>query len=303
MFQLPVVLLLLMTIIGTAATNGLNGVYSRQFPTHSVNIWRNVFLQNSACTVTVVIIYTVSNVSFRFSVFSALLGMLFSALIMLVLIFTLKAQSQGSFAYTTIIISLSAIIPSLSGALFFKEKISFYQIVGIVMMIVCIVLSPNKTHGSEKPFNVKWLIYCMLAFFATGFIGVTQKIHQNSAVHKDEMPIFLLTAFLVGMVVSGIIYIINARHTARAKSVPVSKSAFILPIVSGVCLSIPHTVNLFLSGVLPSILFFPTANLCPMILNMLTSVFLFKEKLSFKQWLGILFGILSTVFVSGIFGG
>ncbi len=302
MFQLPTILLLLMTIISTAATNGLNGVYSRRFPTHSVNIWRNVFLQNLACTVTVVIIYTVSDIPFRFSAFSALLGMLFSALIMLVLIFTLKAQSQGTFAYTTIIISLSAIIPSLSGALFFKEKISFYQIIGVVMMIVCIVLSPNKTQGSQKPFNVKWLIYCMLAFFATGFIGVTQKIHQNSAAHKDEMPVFLLTAFLVGTVISSIIYIVNARHNERTESAPVSKSAFFLPIISGACLSIPHSVNLFLSGVLPSILFFPTANLCPMILNMLTSVLLFKEKLSFKQWIGILFGILSTVFVSGILG-
>ncbi len=303
MFQLPTILLLLMTIISTAATNGLNGVYSRRFPTHSVNIWRNVFLQNLACTVTVVIIYTASNTSFRFSLFSALLGTLFSALIMLVLIFTLKAQSQGTFAYTTIIISLSAIIPSLSGALFFKEKISFYQIIGVVMMIVCIVLSPNRTQGSQKPFNVKWLIYCMLAFFATGFIGITQKIHQNSATHRDEMPVFLLTAFSVGTVVSCIIYIINARHTKRAMSVSFSRSAFILPIISGACLSIPHTVNLFLSGILPSILFFPTANLCPMILNMLTSVLLFREKLSFKQWIGISFGILSTVFVSGIFGG
>ena len=60
--------------------------------------------------------------------------------------------------------------------------------------------------------------------------------------------------------------------------------------------------NVKIIGEKSSILFFSTANLCPMILNMLTSVLLFKEKLSFKQWIGISFGILSTVFVSGILG-
>ncbi len=304
MFELPVFVLLIISIIGYTATTGLNGVYSRRFPTIAVNIWRNSFLQNLACTATLILIYAVSDTTFKVSAFSALLGMLYSSVIILALLFTLKAQSQGAFAYTTVIVALSAVIPSISGALFFNEKITFYQIIGILMMIVCIILSPEKSKKSENSLNVKWLLYSFLAFCATGFIGLIQKIHQSSAVHKDEMPIFLLVAFVTGSIVSGIVVaIITPRYKKDVSSAPLPKSAFVLPIVSGCCLALPHTVNLFLSGVLPSILFFPTVNLCPMMLNMLTSVFLFREKLSLRQWIGIFFGILSTVFVSGVLGG
>jgi multidrug transporter EmrE-like cation transporter len=54
-------------------------------------------------------------------------------------------------------------------------------------------------------------------------------------------------------------------------------------------------INLKLSGLLPSQLFFPLINGSAIILSSLSSVFIFKESLSKKQVVGLVGGILSLI--------
>ena len=141
-----------------------------------------------------------------------------------------------------------------------------------------------------------------MAFVFSGAVGVVQKIHQNNAAHKAEMPALLLTCFFVSFVLSGIKLIIERGRTKKSgeRLNKLTPAVVLFPAAAGLCFAFPHTINLFLSGRLASVVFFPTINLCPMLLTMLYAVFGFKERLTAKQWAGIAVGILSTVFVSGI---
>ena len=56
-------------------------------------------------------------------------------------------------------------------------------------------------------------------------------------------------------------------------------------------MGVVNTVNLFLVGVMPSIIFFPIANGGLLIMTMLAAVIFFKERLRLVQWLGILLGL------------
>ena len=250
----------------------------------------------------ILLIYLFSGTEFSFSVFSVLLGAALAVANILSLEGILKAQACGSFAYTTVIVALSAIIPSMSGPVLFGEKVTFSQFAGIALMVICILLSPAKDEGDKRLFSLKWLLFCAVAFVFSGAVGVVQKIHQNNAVHKAEMPALLLTCFFVSFALSGI-RLITERGRIKKSGESLNKltlAVLLFPAVSGLCFAFPHTINLFLSGRLASVVFFPTINLCPMLLTMLYAVFGFKERLTAKQWAGIAVGILSTVFVSGI---
>ena len=72
-------------------------------------------------------------------------------------------------------------------------------------------------------------------------------------------------------------------------------------LVSGVCVAINNKFNLYLSGVMDSAVFFPIVNGGGLVLTTLVAVLLFKEKLSKKQWIGIVLGILSVVFLCNPF--
>ena len=302
MFSLPIPLLIILSVIASALIGILRGKYAKSYPMSGVYLWRFNFYQNIFCFLSILLIYLFSGTEFSFSVFSVLLGAALAVANILSLEGLLQAQACGSFAYTSVIVALSAIIPSMSGPVLFGEKVTVSQFAGIGLMIICIILSPGNDGGERRAVNLKWLLFCTVAFVFSGAVGVVQKIHQNNAAHKAEMPALLLTCFFVSFALSGI-RLITERGRMKKSGENLNKltlAVLLFPAVSGLCFAFPHTINLFLSGRLASVVFFPTINLCPMLLTMLYAVFGFKERLTAKQWAGIAVGILSTVFVSGI---
>lgn len=302
MFSLPIPLLIILSVIASALIGILRGKYAKSYPMSGVYLWRFNFYQNIFCFLSILLIYLFSGTEFSFSVFSVLLGAALAVANILSLEGLLQAQACGSFAYTSVIVALSAIIPSMSGPVLFGEKVTVSQFAGIGLMIICIILSPGNDGVERRAVNLKWLLFCTVAFVFSGAVGVVQKIHQNNAAHKAEMPALLLTCFFVSFALSGI-RLITERGRMKKSGESLNKltlAVLLFPAVSGLCFAFPHTINLFLSGRLASVVFFPTINLCPMLLTMLYAVFGFKERLTAKQWAGIAVGILSTVFVSGI---
>ena len=302
MFSLPIPLLIILSVIASALIGILRGKYAKSYPMSGVYLWRFNFYQNIFCFLSILLIYLFSGTEFSFSVFSVLLGAALAVANILSLEGLLQAQACGSFAYTSVIVALSAIIPSMSGPVLFGEKVTVSQFAGIGLMIICIILSPGNDGGERRAVNLKWMLFCTVAFVFSGAVGVVQKIHQNNAAHKAEMPALLLTCFFVSFALSGI-RLITERRRMKKSGESLNKltlAVLLFPAVSGLCFAFPHTINLFLSGRLASVVFFPTINLCPMLLTMLYAVFGFKERLTAKQWAGIAVGILSTVFVSGI---
>ena len=302
MFSLPIPLLIILSVIASALIGILRGKYAKSYPMSGVYLWRFNFYQNIFCFLSILLIYLFSGTKFSFSVFSVLLGAALAVANILSLEGLLQAQACGSFAYTSVIVALSAIIPSMSGPMLFGEKVTVSQFAGIGLMIICIILSPGNDGGERRAVNLKWLLFCTVAFVLSGAVGGVQKIHQNNAAHKAEMPALLLTCFFVSFALSGI-RLITERGRMKKSGESLNKltlAVLLFPAVSGLCFAFPHTINLFLSGRLASVVFFPTINLCPMLLTMLYAVFGFKERLTAKQWAGIAVGILSTVFVSGI---
>ncbi len=302
MFSLPIPLLIVLSVIASALIGILRGKYAKSYPMSGVYLWRFNFYQNIFCFLSILLIYLFSGTEFSFSVFSVLLGAALAVANILSLEGLLQAQACGSFAYTSVIVALSAIIPSMSGPVLFGEKVTVSQFAGIGLMIICIILSPGNDGDERRAVNLKWLLFCTVAFVFSGAVGVVQKIHQNNAAHKAEMPALLLTCFFASFLLSGIKLIIErGRMKKSGESLnKLTLAVLLFPAVSGLCFAFPHTINLFLSGRLASVVFFPTINLCPMLLTMLYAVFGFKERLTAKQWAGIAVGILSTVFVSGI---
>jgi multidrug transporter EmrE-like cation transporter len=66
-------------------------------------------------------------------------------------------------------------------------------------------------------------------------------------------------------------------------------------IAGGVGVALNNQINLYLSGVVASAVFFPIVNGGGLILITAASVVLFREKLTARQWLGLALGIVATL--------
>ena len=234
------------------------------------------------------------------SLFTVLLGTLFGAIISLQSVVLLAALNHGPMAYTTVIVSFSTLITALSGALFFGESLSPSKIVGIVLMLASFTMANGSGGNGGKRASVRWLLLCIVSFLSTGAIGIMQKVHQTSVYHA-ELNAFLILAFAVSTLLSGVIaavlYLRSAKKTSE--SVSVSKGArLILPalmVISGICTGANHKLNLYLSGVIDSAIFFPVVNGGGLVLTTLAALVVFRERLSVGQWIGIGLGIASVV--------
>ena len=241
------------------------------------------------------------------SVFTIVLGVAFGAVTALQGITNIAALQFGPMSYTSVIISFSTLISSLSGVMFFDESLGWAQIVGMVLMLASFVLAA-KSDVDEKKANLKWLFLCLIAFVATGGIGVMQKVHQSSE-YRDELNAFLIIAFVSSAVLCAFFAALMKRHESRfadekEKKKNGKRQVWLLlgiMIASGACVAVNNKFNLYLSGVMDSAVFFPLVNGGGLVLTTLAAVLLFKEKLSTKQWIGVVLGIASVVFLCNPF--
>lgn len=244
----------------------------------------------------------------KISTFSVLLGILFGAVTAIQGITNICAIQIGPLSYTTVIISFSTIITALSGFLFFGESLGLSRIVGVILMLVSFVLATESKTSEEKKANLKWFILCIVAFISTGGIGIMQKVHQSSQ-YKDELNAFLIIAFVSSAVFCALFAFILNRYESKKGNVKNDRKkdskaiilTLVIMLVFGICVALNNNLNLYLSGVMDSAVFFPVVNGGSLILTTLAAVFLFKERLSAKRWVGIAIGIASVIFLCNPF--
>lgn len=135
-----------------------------------------------------------------------------------------------------------------------------------------------------------------------------QKVHQSSE-YRSELNAFLIIAFVASAVLCALFaYLLKRRECrladAKEKENKSKKPFWLLlgiMLVSGACVAVNNKFNLYLSGVMDSAVFFPIVNGGGLVLTTFAAVLLFREKLSKKQWVGVVFGIASVVFLCNPF--
>ena len=232
-----------------------------------------------------ILLFSVMILKENISLFTIGIGIVFGVTTAFTNLYRMKALGTGPLHLTLLIASSSMIIPTMSG-IFFGEAFSLAKLCIVVVLIWFIYLSLGSR--SDNSINKQWLIYCFIAFITQGTIGVLQKIHQTS-LHKTEVNGFLLVAFICSL-----IYSVIMSRTNKEK-VNISKKSWIFALICGLCTYFNNCVNLMLSGMLPSQIFFPLINGSSIVLSSILSVVIFKERLTKIQLLGLCGGIASLI--------
>lgn len=293
----------LILIISLAAA--LSGGIAKKYYINTVSVGLSGgFVFNAVCYLTSAVILLCWGGFGTPSVFTVVLGVIFGAVTTLQSITNFTALQIGPMSYTSVIVSFSTLISALSGVVFFGEQLGWTQIVGMAFMLTSFVLAAQSGED-EKQANLKWLLLCVVAFAATGGIGVMQKVHQSSR-YRDELTAFLVIAFFASAAFCAVFAALFKKRESqsdRGKATAGKGWLFLTVILaSGASSAVNNKLNLYLSGVMDSAVFFPVVNGGGLVLNTLAAVLLFREKLSVKQWIGVVLGIIAVIFLCNPFG-
>lgn len=235
--------------------------------------------------------------SFHVSSFTLLTSLGFAAVTLLSQFCYIKALACGPMSYTTFITCCAFVVSTAYGVIFEGDPFDIRKLICIVLLVAALALTMDLRRGH---YSKKWFFYVFGSMFFTGMIGVFQMLHQRSE-YSGEIGMYLLISFIIMTVASAVIWLTSKRkHVGGEKSDfrPIS-SLTGLGLLAGLALGIAHRLNLYLSGVMPSAVFFPLVNGGLILLSTLASAVFFHEKISLKQWIGLISGTVIICVLGG----
>lgn len=221
-----------------------------------------------------------------------LFGTIYGILLCAFLYFKTTALTTGPVSLTTLISCCAFVIATGFGVVYANETVNVFQIIGMLLLLVSLVFCVNPKKSGEK-LTVKWFVYAFLFFLAGGFVGIFYKIFGKSPA-AGEVNGMMLTAAVVSMVMFALFGIVINKATG--KPLPrIRRSALIYILLAGATSCIYIRLNVSLSAVIPSAVFFPVSNGSTVILSTLAGKLLFGERLKPIQTAGILIGFIAIV--------
>lgn len=223
------------------------------------------------------------------------LGAAFGILTLLVYVLKIKVLAIGQLHITTLILTSSLIIPSLFGVVF-GQTISVWKVLCILILLVFIYFAIPMDEEKKEHTNRKlWLILTAISFVLTGSLGVMQTVFQSTG-YGEETTAFLAVSFLIASAGTlGMTLKNREEGTCRF-----TKKHYLFAVLCGVTTFAMNFINLYLAGVLPTVLFFPMVNGASLIATSVFSVLLFRESLTKRQILGLIGGTVSLILIGVI---
>ncbi len=204
-----------------------------------------------------------------------------------------KTTQVNGLTVASVASKMSMIIPIAYGILIFNEQATLKHQTGIVVAlsaVYCVSIRPN-----EK-INLSHFQLPLLLFFGAGIIDTLINITQHSFLLKEETAFFSSFTFLMAFIF-GLIFL-----TYRQLKTKIQFS--LKDIIGGIILGVPNYFSLyFLTKALqnedmdsPTI--FTILNIGVILLTTFVGILFFKEKMSKKNYIGILLSILALFLVT-----
>ena len=267
-------------------------IYYNYFGKNMMKGTRDTLLFNTVCCVGGVIYFVCRGADFSISSYSMIMAVIFGAVTVAAQYFGLLSMGLGPMSYSVLFTYLSMLIPTVFGVVYYGATTSVLQIIGIVLMLVTFVLS-CELKGDTKV-SIKWLLAAFGSFLGWGLVGVCQQLHQNSQ-YANELTGFLLWTFIFSTVFFAILTAFSKKDKGKSDEGKLKVSAIVLMLFTGAAIGAINEINLYLSGAMNPIIFFPIVNGGVILLSGIAAIAVFREKLSVKQWLGLTAGFASIM--------
>ena len=208
------------------------------------------------------------------------------------LLMTASTQRSGV-TITSLSSKLSVVLPTLAGVILFGEKLNFVATVGIVLALVALVLVVGGGKDLSNNTNkTNWLLP-ILIFFGTGIGDILMKFTEQRN-QADDMSFMIAFIYFIALLFG---IVIVAYDLIRGKSKWQWKSA-----IGGIGLGI---INYFSTSCVyqamrcfDNVVLYPIYNIGVVSLTALTGWLLFKEKLNWKNYLGLAIAIIAVILIT-----
>ena len=200
-----------------------------------------------------------------------------------------KALQLGDINKVVPIDKSSIVLTIILASIFLNEGMSLTKLISIILIGLGTLLMIDKKDNSNKSNNKEWLIYALLsALFASltsifGKVGITNiDSNHGSAIRTTVVLIMSWVMVLI---------------TGKSSKLKVDKKEIIFIVLSGFATGISWLAYYKALQVGPLSIIAPIDKLS-ILVTIIFSYFVFKEKLSFKALLGLVLIVIGTLLLA-----
>ena len=194
---------------------------------------------------------------------------------------------------STVTNKMSLIIPVCAALFLYPETESFTYLKGIAFFLALLGIYLSSTNGGKLSFDKKYLWFILLVFIGQGLSDSIFNDFAQKFPNEGGYLFFMVLFFMA--TVSGILILtgksFNKKNSLQLKSV-----------FWGIVFGVPNffSLDFFLKalGNMESSIVFPLVSMGVVVSSSLIGLFLFKEKLSKQNWIGILLSLCAIYIFS-----
>lgn len=212
---------------------------------------------------------------------------------------SIYAMKSGTISLNSMFATAGMIIPIIAGVFLFDSKVSPMQIVGIGIFFVSAWLLVGASKQIYKGFDVKTFLLLIGSMLANGGTMLAQQMFAEYVPHGN-VSAFSFLSFGTIAVLNAIIWLIIKDKKAEKKQSAEKASVKSLALCGAMLAAAVFVINQFVTSlatrVAPAVLF-AFVNGGGMAISAIVAAILYKEKLTTKTVIGLLFGVASLVII------
>lgn len=217
-----------------------------------------------------------------------LIGVLFVVMFNVIAITTQKAGISVS----SVASKMSVIAPMLFSILYYHEQINNYKIAGMVLAVIAVVFTAIRKNIHFE--NRKYLFLPFILFIGMGLVDSLVKFSQHEYLRDQNLPVFTTLLFTISAIAGIIVRLFKKSLRNSPVNLKTVATGMFLGIANfGTFYFLVHALN---SNFVDSSVIFGLNSVGIVLLSVFLAIILFKEKLTFINWTGIVLSII-TIFI------
>ncbi len=208
-----------------------------------------------------------------------------------------EAMACGPMAYTVFIFSLNMLLPIIASIFLYGEYPTILNYIGFAFLMIAIFLINFSSQRQRNlTFSKKWIVLCIVGTLFNGGVGLMTKVYPMQAP-ETNFTLFIAIAFMVATVLSCISYF---SKNVRESLVGFKPSVWfiVLAVLVAITNFCGNTLYTMFAANFDAGVYFPTVNGSSVLISLVISCTIFREKLKPIAIVGMLIGIMAVMLLS-----
>ena len=214
----------------------------------------------------------------------------------------LLSVRTGAYMMVEVFLLLGVVVTVVLCRIFFGEEIGAWQIAGMVILVAAVYIMTAYNSSVKGKMSVGALVLLMICGLSYGISDFSQKLFTNQRP-DGSVAAFNLYTYVFAALVLAVAYlvfrVVDKRKGAQVRSpLKVIKPIWHFVLIMAICLFANSFFKTQAAPHLDAVMLYPLNQGCAVVLSLLMSAVLFKEKINAKCIVGICLSFVALLMIN-----